>query len=150
VPYCVCSEPQKYLLKKGDIVFARTGATVGKSFLITEDPENAIFASYLIRLRTKPEYISSNFLYYFFQSQLYWNQIIEQAIGGAQSNVNGTKLASIKLNLPDNATQEKIVKELDELSEKVTELKKLQESQLADLKSLEQAYLREAFSGELV
>ena len=47
-------------------------------------------------------------------------------------------------------TQEKIVKELDELSARVAELRALQETQLADLKSLERAYLHEAFNGELV
>ena len=50
VPYCDCPGPQKFLLEKGDILFARTGATTGKSFLIEECP-TAVFASYLIRLR---------------------------------------------------------------------------------------------------
>ena len=56
VPYCVCSDDEagKYLLESGDIVFARTGATTGKSFLISNPPK-AVFASYLIRLRLQEE-----------------------------------------------------------------------------------------------
>src|SRR4051812_15425050 len=52
VPYCkiAASDLPKYRLASGDIVFARTGATTGKSFLV-DDPPDAVFASYLIRLR---------------------------------------------------------------------------------------------------
>jgi len=93
--------------------------------------------------------VSPEFLYYFFQSNNYWDQISEQAVGGAQPNVNGTKLANLELLLPDLKTQEKIIKELDELRARVAELRALQNDQLADLKSLERAYLHEAFNGEL-
>src|SRR5690348_10743918 len=55
VPYVEKPEDaaRSYLLETGDIVIARIGATTGKAFLIQECPE-AVFASYLIRLRTKP------------------------------------------------------------------------------------------------
>jgi type I restriction enzyme, S subunit len=53
VPFCECAEPEKYLLKKDDLLFARTGATTGKTHLV-RDFEHAVFASYLIRLRPKP------------------------------------------------------------------------------------------------
>ena len=51
VPFTCTDEPEKYLLHKDDIVFARTGATVGKSFLITDLPYASVYASYLIRIR---------------------------------------------------------------------------------------------------
>ncbi|MFA6608504.1 MAG: restriction endonuclease subunit S [Candidatus Paceibacterota bacterium] len=148
VPYCKCDEPKKYQLKNGDIVFARTGATVGKSFLITNIKETAVFASYLIRITPKQD-LTPEFLYYFFQSSDYWNQITEQAVGGAQPNVNGTKLAKLKISVPPLAEQKQIVKKLDTLSEKLRALCDLQAGQLDDLKKLEKAYLREAFNGEL-
>ena len=51
VPYCLIDENDidTYLLKVNDILFARTGGTVGKSFLVEEVPEKAIYAGYLIR-----------------------------------------------------------------------------------------------------
>ncbi|MDP2158979.1 MAG: restriction endonuclease subunit S, partial [Flavobacterium sp.] len=57
VPYCKIDEiiKSKYLLKEGDLVFARTGATVGKSFLIKGKIPEAVFASYLIRVRVNLE-----------------------------------------------------------------------------------------------
>ncbi len=75
VPSCDIppDDVSKYRLRKGDLVFARTGATTGKSFLIDECPE-AVFASYLIRVGVSGE-IDSRYLAAFFQSPDYWQQI---------------------------------------------------------------------------
>lgn len=53
VPYCRINKDEidSYLLKKDDILFARTGGTVGKSFLVKEIPYPTIYAGYLIRTR---------------------------------------------------------------------------------------------------
>lgn len=93
VPFCKIEDNQKdkYLLCNGDLVFARTGATVGKSFLINEDISNTVFASYLIRVRCNKK-ISSHYLSYFFRSPTYWSQITEFSAGIGQPNVNGSKL----------------------------------------------------------
>ena len=146
VPYCFCNDIEKYQLKNGDIVFARTGATVGKSYLIKDSPKNAIFASYLIRLRAT-EKILPDFLYYFFQSPDYWRQITQGQVGGAQPNVNGTKLAKIKFPLPPLPEQKKIVKYLDSLLEKVRKIQSLQSASEKELKLLEKGILSEAFGG---
>lgn len=69
---------------------------------------------------------------------------------GVKPGINRNEIYALKMLLPDLKIQEKIVKELDELSERVSELKNVQELQLADLRSLERAYLHEAFAGELV
>lgn len=55
VPFCDCDAEDKYLLKDDDILVARTGGTTGKSFIVNSAPKNAVFASYLIRLRLKKE-----------------------------------------------------------------------------------------------
>lgn len=148
VPYCKCNEVKKYQLAKGDIVFARTGATVGKSYLINEVPADSIFASYLIRLRVLDSALP-NFLYYFFQSPDYWQQITDEQIGMAQPNVNGSRLAKIKIPFPSLTEQKKIVARLDSLSEKVNQLKKLQSATTADLSALSRSILHQAFDGEL-
>ncbi|MBK8566892.1 MAG: restriction endonuclease subunit S [Saprospiraceae bacterium] len=93
------SEAPKYLLNKGDILFARTGATAGKSYLFEDDVE-AVFASYLIRIVPEKSKILPRFLYWYFQSKEYWQQVDDKVIGAAQPNVNGQKLASIKFPLP--------------------------------------------------
>jgi len=101
VPYCKISEAEieRYLLHDGDLVFARTGATVGKSFLIKGVIPKAIFASYLLRLRF-PEQIFDKFISYYFQSPFYWNEILKKQVGTGQPNVNGTVLGILQFPLP--------------------------------------------------
>ena len=76
VPYCRIEgvDLPKYRLASGDIVFARTGATTGKSFLVEEPPE-AVFASYLIRLRLLDKTLLPEFVSLFFQTAGYWKSI---------------------------------------------------------------------------
>lgn len=54
---------KQFLLQNGDLLFARTGATVGKSYLVESVPQNAIYASYLIRIRTVKE-VLPEYLFY--------------------------------------------------------------------------------------
>jgi hypothetical protein len=67
VPHCEIedSDFQRYRLKSGDIVFARSGATVGKSFLIREAIPDSVFASYLIRVTCDERLICPHYAYYF-------------------------------------------------------------------------------------
>jgi len=94
VPSCEIAsrEIDQYRLSPGDIVFARTGATTGKSYLIQKCPE-AVFASYLIRLRLRPG-ILPTYLFHFFQSADYWGQINQKKKGTGQPGVNSTILAN--------------------------------------------------------
>lgn len=78
--------------------------------------------------------------------------ILEEGIkkGVTVQSFEGKYLENFQVALPSLQTQEKIVQELDALTEEITKLRKQQDAQLTDLKSLERAYLHEAFSGELV
>ena len=85
VPYCDIKEGEidAYLLKPNDILFARTGGTVGKSYLVQEVPEEAIYAGYLIRTRYSDQ-LCPQYLKYFMESELYWSQLREGTIATAQ------------------------------------------------------------------
>ncbi len=147
VPFCQCPNPERYLLKENDLVFARTGATTGKSFLIQECPE-AIFASYLIRLRVK-RLVSADYLYHYFQTPSYWAQITDEKKGTGQPNVNGAKLANICVPIPPSEEQSRIVAYLDALQSKVNTVKQLQSETSAELDALLPSILDKAFKGEL-
>jgi type I restriction enzyme S subunit len=139
--------PEKYSLHAGDIVFARTGGTVGKSFIISSVPEIAVFASYLIRLSAHPE-IHPKFLYHFFQSASYWEQIGLKK-GGLQGNVNARTLSSLELSICPFNEQRRIVSKIEEL---FSELDMGIESLKTARKQLEvyrQAVLKHAFNGKL-
>jgi restriction endonuclease S subunit len=150
VPFCKIDKELtgKYLLKNGDLVFARTGATVGKSFLIKGKVPEAVFASYLIRVRVNKE-ADMNYISHFFNSAKYWSQITEGQVGIGQPNVNGTKLSQLELPLPPSDVQYQIVSKIDELFselDKGTEQLKTAQQQL---KVYRQAVLKYAFEGRL-
>ena len=108
VPFTNTNESAKYLLHINDIVFARTGATVGKSFLITELPYETVYASYLLRIRLIGE-ILPQYIYQFFNSQCYWKQITGKAVGVGQPNCNGTSLKELFIPFPPLSEQERIL-----------------------------------------
>lgn len=109
VPYCACSdeEAERYSLAPGDIVFARTGATTGKSYLLIAPPTGAIFASYLIRVRPGST-VDASYLVRFFQTPDYWRQITKSSTGTDQPGVNATKLKHLEIPLPPLAEQRRI------------------------------------------
>ncbi|EKN01372.1 restriction endonuclease subunit S [Acidocella sp. MX-AZ02] len=114
------SKAEAYEVSKDDILFARTGATVGKSFLLPELPYRAAFASYLIKVRCNKEILLPGFAAWFFRSPVYWDQILEGAKGTGQPNFNGSKLGALSLPLPPFAEQRRIVKKLDALTVRIT------------------------------
>jgi len=148
VPYCECDEIvlNKYRLKNGEILFARSGATTGKTYLVQNCPE-AVFASYLIRLRLKSG-IFPDYVYWYFQSPYYWNQITLR--GAAQPNMNAQILGNLEVPIPTSESEQRhIVSYLNEIYEQVTSLKQAQEQTEKEFTHLEQSILDRAFRGEL-
>ena len=118
VPFCDIPEEsiEKYLLQDNDILFARTGGTVGKSFLVKNITEEVIYAGYLIRTRYNNEYIFPQYLKYFMESELYWSQLRDGTIATAQPNCNGQTLTHMILPLPPYKEQIRIVSKLNNLA----------------------------------
>ncbi|ENO7478528.1 restriction endonuclease subunit S [Citrobacter amalonaticus] len=116
VPGCDISEKmvEQYKLNNNDIVIARTGGTVGKSYLVENMNVSSVFASYLIRLK----YLSpmqAGFTKVFLGSQLYWKQLYDGTSGTGQPNVNGNTLKAIILPIAPINEQHKVVSKVDEL-----------------------------------
>lgn len=151
VPYCQIAEDKvdKYLLAENDLLFARTGATVGKSFLIKEKPPRSVYASYLIRVRCK-DFNLINYLSIFFNSQHYWSQITEFSTGIGQPSVNGTKLKKLNVPLPSLAEQTEIVRLVEQYFALADTLEKNLASAKQRVDNLTQSILAKAFRGELV
>ena len=118
VPYCLCDEAnrEKYLLKTGDIVIARIGATTGKAYIIDDCPE-AIFASYLIRVRTKDNLLPI-FLAQYFQTNNYWRQIDQSKGGRLKGGVNIPILSHLVVPLPPFFQQQEIAEILQTCDKK--------------------------------
>ena len=116
VPYVKIDEDkaEDYLLYDGDILFARTGATVGKSFLIVDLNEKSVFASYLIRIKPNKN-INTKYIKFFLESNFYWEQISKNSVGTGQPNVNGTILGELRISIPPLSEQNRIVAEIERL-----------------------------------
>jgi type I restriction enzyme S subunit len=116
VPGCVIDEENlpKYALKKGDILIARTGGTIGKTFLVSDVPTVSVFASYLIRVEPARS-LFNQYIKLFCESDIYWNQLREGSRGGGQPNVNGQTLGRMSVPIPPVAEQRRIVARVDEL-----------------------------------
>lgn len=116
VPYCKIdkSKLQTNKLKNRDILIARTGGTVGKTYLVDKNVESAVFASYLIRA-ILIEKSGAEYTKLYMESLLYWSQLVDKAQGTGQPNVNATSLKGLMLPLPPLEEQERIVKRVDEL-----------------------------------
>ena len=114
-------EAENFILENGDFLFARTGATVGKSYLVEDLVEKSVFASYLIRISLLPNN-NINYIKYFFNSEFYWQQISEKSIGIGQPNVNGTSLKKLFLPLPPLAEQHRIVEKIEHIFAVLEEL----------------------------
>ena len=149
VPFTTVQDPEQYLLTKGDIVFARTGATVGKSFLIEETPYSAVYASYLIRIRLLDS-ILPEYIYQFFNSQCYWDQITDKSVGVGQPNCNGTSLKELLIPLPPVKEQSKIVPSSRSAIEYVASIEDQKNLLLEDISTIKSKILDLAIRGQLV
>lgn len=151
VPFCSIekNELSKYRLNDGDIVFARTGATTGKSFLIT-NPPLSVFASYLIKVQIiNLNVLHPQFLYLFFQTKTYWQEINLGMSGSAQGGFNASKLAGMIIPTPPVDVQFSMVSKFDILLKQTQKLESIYRQKIADLDELKKSLLQKAFAGEL-
>ena len=114
------AENEEYILSKGDLLMARTGATFGKTMLFNENYP-AVYASFLIRIRFIGEIILPDYYWHFSQSSLYWNQAYELVGGGAQPQFNANALKAVKIPIPPLSEQESIVSILDKFDSLVND-----------------------------
>ncbi|MCR4646991.1 MAG: restriction endonuclease subunit S [Oscillospiraceae bacterium] len=155
VPYCDIDESDidTYLLQANDILFARTGGTVGKSYLVKDVPEDAIYAGYLIRTRYSNS-LCSEYLKFFMESELYWTQLRNGTIATAQPNCNGKTLSNMIVPVPPLSEQHRIVAKIEELLPFIERYGKAEEHLTAlnttFPEALKKSILQEAVQGKLV
>jgi len=102
-----------YLLKSGDILFARSGATVGKSFMYHESWGCACYAGYLIRLRVNYRVAAPEFISYFASSSAYWDWVSSIFIQATIQNISAEKYANFYVAIPPLPEQHTIAAFLD-------------------------------------
>ena len=155
VPFCEIDKKGlcNYQLENDDIVIARTGGTVGKSFVISDISVVAVFASYLIRIKPVPG-IYIPYIATYLESPCYWRQLTDATSGTGQPNVNGQSLSNLLVPIPPFDEQKRIIVErnsiyplLQKYSTAQDRLDALNESLRGSLKK---SVLQEAIQGRLV
>lgn len=105
-------ESKKYLLSKGDLLLARTGATYGKTLYVPND-EKAVFASFLIKIELDNTKILNRYYWHFSKSNLYWKQANKLVSTAGQPQFNTNAVSRVVIPVPPLSVQENIVKILD-------------------------------------
>lgn len=138
-----------YYLKEGDILFARSGATVGKTFLFENYTGKACFAGYLIKATPNKTLVNPNFLYSFTKSKGYenWkNSIFMQA---TIQNIGADKYKELKFALPTIEEQILICKYMMNYENRIKKLIDNTKLQIEKLKEAKQSLISEAVTGKI-
>ncbi len=101
-----------FLLSAGDIVFARTGATVGKNYIYDSKDGELVFAGFLIRFRTNENCLLPYYLKYFTSTNLYWNWVKTVSMRSGQPGINAEEYGTVKIPVPPLPEQKAIAQVL--------------------------------------
>ena len=122
---------QKYLVKENDILFARTGASVGKSYLYNPNDGELYFAGFLIRARIKPEY-NGTFIYYQTKSKKYDRWVKLTSMRSGQPGINSQEYSCYPIAITGKVEQDKIADFLQMIDNRIAVQNKI----ISDLKVL--------------
>lgn len=137
-----------FILENNDVLFARSGGTVGKTFIYRSDYGPSAFAGYLIRAKCNPNILNPNYLFYYSLSNMYqsWkNQIFIQA---TIQNIGAQKYENMVLNICDIKTQDIIINYLDDKCSKIDELIKIKKQKIEELNSYKKSLIYEYVTGK--
>lgn len=133
-----------YLLKPGDLVFARTGATVGKTYLYNEADGLLVFAGFLIKVSPNTKILNSDFLKFLTETPYYQNWVGLMSQRSGQPGINGNEYGSLLVPKPDLTEQNKIAAKLLTIQNKVN----TEQSYLHKLQSIKQGLMADLLSGK--
>lgn len=141
-------QAETYILKHNDILFARSGGTVGKSFIFDERYGLSAFAGYLIKAEVS-DMVNPKLIYYYTLSGAYeeWkNRIFIQA---TIQNIGASKYSNMEIVFPSNKDeQDKLVKFIDSIIDKFAKIFNEKNSLIAELESYKKSLIYEVVTGK--
>lgn len=138
-----------YLLQDKDILLARSGATVGKSFMYRESWGASAFAGYLIMARADKQLLLPEYLNYFLNSTYYWQWINSSLIQATIENVSAEKYNNLNFSFPEIAEQQQIAQYLDTETQKIDDMIKTIKQAIATLQEYRTALITAAVTGKI-
>ena len=125
-----------YILKENDIVFARTGASTGRSYFYDKRDGDFVYAGFLIKFSLDPQKVNPRILKYYTHSRVYYNWVHSFENGATRGNINAKTLAEMKIILPPRQAQDKIVSILSSLDDKIAVNRRICENLEAQAQAL--------------
>lgn len=134
---------EKYLLEKNDILFARTGASTGKTYIHSKFNETLkyYFAGFLIKFKIKDNY-SSKFIYQYTFTEMYKNWVKVMSVRSGQPGINSEEYSKLSLYIPKKEEQEKIGIFFSKLDQQI----ELEEKRIELLEQQKRGYMQKIFS----
>ena len=140
---------REYLLREGDLLFARSGATAGKTFLYRSNWGVCAYAGYLIRARLDFNVVHPEFVRYFTASASYWQWLSAVFIQATIQNVSAEKYANLVITQPALVEQRAIVSFLNRETHKIDLLARKVQRSIAILKERRAALITAAVTGQI-
>jgi len=133
----------QYFLQEGEVVFARTGASVGKSYLYEPHDGQLVFAGFLIRVHPNPDLLVPAFLAAYATTKPYWNWVRLMSMRSGQPGINGNEYAQLGLSLPPLPEQTAIAEVLSDMDAELAALEQRRDK----TRSLKQGMMQELLTG---
>ncbi|AXV40429.1 restriction endonuclease subunit S [Methanobacterium sp. BAmetb5] len=138
-----------FVLEEGDVLFARSGATVGKVYYYSQDDGNCCFAGYMIRYVTNNELLEPQFLLYYSLSKSYKEWIKVVSTQSTIENVSAEKYDELNIPTPKLSQQRQIVKFLDNEIPKIDEIILKIEEKISFLKEYKKSLIHHVVTGKV-
>lgn len=110
---------KNYLLKKDDIVFARTGNSTGRSYLYEVEDNDLVYAGFLIKFNLDDNKVNPRFVKYYTISKNYWDWVEATSTGSTRKNINAKMYGDMEINLPSRKYQDLVVGIMDSITHKL-------------------------------
>ncbi|MCK4829115.1 restriction endonuclease subunit S, partial [bacterium] len=138
-------DAENYYLNVGEIVFARTGASVGKSYLYKNEDGKLVFAGFLIRVRPNVNKLIPTFLAEYIKTGPYWNWVRLMSMRSGQHGVNGAEYGQLPIPLPPTLTEQSaIATALSDADALIQSLERL----IAKKRDIKQGAMQELLTGK--
>lgn len=134
----------RYYLKKNDIVLARTGASVGKSYLYQKDDGNLVYAGFLIKVSINDIVADARYVFACLHTQRYWQWVNTISVRSGQPGINGEEYSAYLLPLPSRVEQTVIADSISDVDSLIFSLQKLIEKK----KAIKQGAMQELLTGK--